>query len=85
MKESSIEIKDYKIYYRETVRGWAVAIMPNKIRIDNFHGFPHIHYSLKGKHQPIKTGTLTEALKIVLNYLSENDELVVEDLKNELG
>jgi hypothetical protein len=84
MKESSVEIKNYKIYYRETLRGWAVAIMPNKIRIDNFHGFPHIHYSLKGEKQPIKTGTLTETLKIVLKYLSENDEIILEDLKNEL-
>lgn len=82
---NTIEIKNYKIYYRETQRGWAIAIMPNNIRIDNFHGFPHMHYTLKGKHQPIKTKTLSESLNIVLNYLSQNDEINIEDLKKELG
>ena len=70
-EDNTIEIKNYKIYYRETQRGWSIVIRPNNIRIDNFHGLPHIHYTLKDKHTLIKTESLTESLIIVLDYLSQ--------------
>ena len=77
-----IKIKKSQIFYRETQRGWAIVIMPNKIKIDNFHGFPHIH--IKNK-ETIKTKTLNKVLNIVVNYISLNNEINLEDLKNKLN
>ncbi|KZX10143.1 hypothetical protein [Methanobrevibacter curvatus] len=83
--ENKIKIKKYLIYYYETKRGWAIVIMPDEVRIDNFHGFPHMHYFAgDNNHKSIKTNTLTEALAIIINYLTKNDELIKEDLKEEL-
>jgi len=39
MKEGQSEVTvigKYKIYDKETKRGWAITIMPINIRIDNF-------------------------------------------------
>jgi len=45
---NSIKLGKYKIYRKTSKKGWAITITPINIRIDNFHGFPHIHFSLKG-------------------------------------
>ncbi|MDR3291104.1 MAG: hypothetical protein LBT10_03045 [Methanobrevibacter sp.] len=46
------KIGDYDVYHRNTQRGWAISILPPKIRIDNYHGYPHIQFSLHGiKHK----------------------------------
>jgi len=59
--------------------------MPDEVRIDNFHGFPHMHYSLNDTdHRKIKINTLNDALRIVVNYLIENDVLIKEELEGEL-
>ena len=54
-------IGEYSIYRKKSLRGWAITITPINIRIDTYHGFPHIHYSLKGNHHLIKINDLDEA------------------------
>ncbi|WP_281192496.1 hypothetical protein [Methanobrevibacter filiformis] len=34
--------------------------MPDNVRVDNFHGFPHIHFSLKGKHNKININNMDD-------------------------
>lgn len=88
MKKSEIavfEIGDYKIYQKNSLRGWAVTIMPINIRIDNFHNFPHIHYSLKGKHIPIKINDMIMVIEIVKKHILENGKIQKEKLKEELS
>lgn len=59
--------------------------MPNSVRVDNYHGFPHIHFSLKGKHQPIKKEiTIDEAFKIITDPITNNIKINKEKLKEEL-
>ena len=87
MKESESNVSfigKYKIYDKESPRGWAITIMPIKIRIDNFHGFSHIHYSLKGKHVNINVNDKDEAFKIVVNHILNNIEIDKLKLTEEL-
>ena len=88
MKEkhgNKIKIKEFIIYYYETQRGWAIVIMPDEVRIDSFHGFSHMHYYQNDTTQrKIKINSLEDALKIVINYLIENDALIKEELEGEL-
>ena len=88
MKSNNTDISKigkYTIYKKSSMRGWAIIIMPSKIRTDNFHGFPHIHYSLKGKHQPIKVNKLNKAFEIVTNHILNNETVNKEKLKGELS
>ncbi|MGL6298512.1 MAG: hypothetical protein ACRC1M_05025 [Methanobacteriaceae archaeon] len=87
MKEndtSLLKIGKYNIYHKNSKRGWAITIMPINFRIDNFHGFPHIHFSLKGEHNPIRVNNFNEALIIVINHISNNDEINKKKLMEEL-
>ena len=45
-KNNKRRIYDRDVYKRKSKRGWAIVIMPDNIRIDNYHGFTHIHFSL---------------------------------------
>ncbi len=36
-------VHDRSIYRKRSKRGWSIVIMPEGIRLDNFHGYPHIH------------------------------------------
>jgi len=79
------DIGDYKIYQKASLRGWAVTIMPINLRIDNFHNFPHIHYSLKGEHVPIKVNDMNIVIEIVKKDILENGKIYKEKLKGELS
>jgi hypothetical protein len=78
------KIGKYKIYRKISQRGWVITIMPAKIRIDNYHGFPHIHYSLKGTHNPIEVNDLNKAFEIVTKYILNNETINKEKLRGEL-
>jgi hypothetical protein len=82
---SILKIGKYTIYSKKSMRGWAITIMPIKIRIDNYHNFPHMHFSLKGKHIPIKIDKLDDAVEIVMSHIINNVNINKEKLKEELS
>jgi hypothetical protein len=82
---TTLEYGKYKIYLKTSKRGWAITITPINIRVDTFHGFPHIHFSLKGKHHPIKINKLDKALNIIINHILDNDEINKKKLREELS
>ncbi|MCL2116215.1 MAG: hypothetical protein FWH29_08340 [Methanobrevibacter sp.] len=79
-----MKVGEYTLYRKNGYRGWAITITPINIRIDNFHGFPHIHYSLKGKHHPIQINNLNEAYKIVVKHIENNKKIDKKKLTEEL-
>jgi len=82
---SVFEVGDYKVYQKTSLRGWAVTIVPINVRIDNFHNFPHIHYSLKGEHIPIKVNDMNIVVEIVKKHILKNGKIYKEKLKEELS
>ncbi|MDR0774697.1 MAG: MarR family transcriptional regulator [Rickettsia sp.] len=76
MKRDNTEktkIGNYDVYEREGYRGWAIIIMPDGLRIDNYHGFPHIHFTHKGKKHKINTNNMEKALEILYNHIWKNE------------
>ena len=83
-ESKSTRIGDYDVYERESIRGWAITIIPIGIRIDNFHGFPHIHFTLKGEKHKINVEEFEKALYIVFLHISKNKKINPEKLFEEL-
>ncbi len=87
MKDQSSEqlrLHDKMIYRRRSKRGWAIVIMPDNVRIDNFHGFPHLHLTEKGNHEPIKYDSFDTVINIVIDHIERNRKLNKEKLILEL-
>jgi hypothetical protein len=79
------KIGNYDVYERETMKGWAIVIMPSGIKIDNFHGFSHFHFSQEDKkHHKITINTKEEAYYIVFNHIIKNEKLNPKKLFEEL-
>jgi len=89
MKRSLSEktkIGNYDVYQRKTRRGWAITILPIGIKIDNFHGFPHFHFSLEDKeHHKIQINKLEKAYTIVFTHIIKNKKINSEKLFEELS
>lgn len=68
---SKTVIHDYVLYRRLTQKGWGISILPSKVRIDNFHGYPHIHFKLHGIKHNIKVNDMDEAYRIVHNHIMD--------------
>jgi len=69
------------IYYRETPRGWAIVIMPDKIRIDTYDKEAHIHFGLRGIHIPIKYNEIYTVGFIIIMHLNKYKKINKEKLK----
>ncbi|WP_066971137.1 hypothetical protein [Methanobrevibacter filiformis] len=54
--------------------------MPDNFRIDNFHGFPHVHFSAHGKHHEIKNTDFETIYSTVQIHLNTNESLKKEEL-----
>jgi hypothetical protein len=80
-----LQLHDKIIYHRKSKRGWAIVIMPDNIRIDNFHGFSHIHLEFKGKHEPIKYDSFETVLNIIIDHIEINKGLNKKKLRLELA
>lgn len=80
-KNEVIQIYNKIVYKNISPKGWAIAIMPDKILIDNFHhGFAHIHPDRK----EIITDNLEDTFKLVFKHIEENQGVNFELLKKEL-
>lgn len=86
-KQSPILVNGKTVYKAETPQGWAIAIMPDNILIDNYHiDKTHIHPNPK-KHiikEEISEDNPEKVYETVLKHLYENDELNLDNLKREL-
>lgn len=83
--ESKDKVTDRYVYRRKSKRGWSVVIMPDNIRIDNFHGFPHIHIKKKAGHEKIGIDDPDMVYQIVMDHLEREKGLNIKKLKEELG
>jgi len=72
------------VHIRESERGWAIAIRPDNIFIDNYDKEPHLHVKLKGVHIPIKYKDLEEVGLIIELHLIKNKGFNKNELQEEL-
>ena len=72
------------IYYHKSPRGWAIVIMPDKIRIDTYDKNAHIHFGLKGIHIPIKFRELETVGLIIELHLNRYEKINKKKLKEVL-
>jgi len=70
---------------RKSKKGWAIVINPPHTRIDNFHGYTHIHFSPKGKRHNIKLENFDEIYEIIRKHLKKNKKLIKKELLGELS
>ncbi|MDR0900500.1 MAG: hypothetical protein LBM26_02465 [Methanobrevibacter sp.] len=68
-------IEDKNVYFRESYRGWAIVIMPDDIRLDNFHGFPHIHFKANGIHIPVLYDDANIVFFIIQHHLRKYQKI----------
>jgi len=58
--------------------------MPDNVRIDNHHGFVHIHFTLKGKKNEIKEKDMDTLIDIIVMNITKNKELNLKELKEDI-
>ncbi|KZX16340.1 hypothetical protein MBCUT_08920 [Methanobrevibacter cuticularis] len=58
--------------------------MPDEVRVDNYHGFLHIHLSLNGDKIPIKNNNRDEVFIIIRNHIIKNKDIIKKELLEEL-
>jgi len=83
-KRSTITKYGKHIHIRESKRGWAIAIRPDNIFIDNHDKEPHLHVKLKGMHIPIKYKDMEEVGLIIELHLIRNKKFNEKELQEEL-
>ena len=77
------KILDKDINICESEGGWALTIFPDGIRIDNYHGYMHIHLELDGKKHST-TDNKEMIPKIVKNHIEKNNKIIKKELREEL-
>ncbi|MDR0911329.1 MAG: hypothetical protein LBM96_01845 [Methanobrevibacter sp.] len=78
-------IGEYIIYDSMTPRMWAIVIMPIELRVDNAHGFVHIHFSHRGIKHKINKNNFYEIYEIIVNHIEENKIIDKRKLWDELN
>lgn len=73
-----------QIYWRKSKRGWSIIVMPDSIRIDNNHGYCHIHLKYKKNYQTIKDDSFGGIYQLIIGHIEENNGINLDDLKKEL-
>ncbi|KZX15681.1 hypothetical protein [Methanobrevibacter filiformis] len=77
------KVLDKDIQIRESQREWAITILPDGIRIDNFHGLMHIHLELGGKKHPTIENK-PKIREIVISHIEKNSKIIKKELREEL-
>jgi hypothetical protein len=72
------------LYWRKAERGWSIVIMPGSIRIDDNHGYCHIHIGNKKNYQPIKDDSFEAIYQILVQHLERNKGIDLAELRKEL-
>ncbi len=76
--------QDRTISWRRSKKGWSMVIMPDSIRIDNNHGYCHIHIEYKKNHQNIKDNSLEAIYAMIMDHIEINKGINLDELKKEL-
>jgi len=82
--ENLLERYGKTIYINRTKKGWAIVIMPDEIRIDNYYKPTHLHLEQQGIHIPTKYTNLDTVGLIVECHLNKNKGINKEKLMEEL-
>ena len=70
---------------RRSLRGWSLMILPQEIRIDNFHGPLHIHPPRdRGDPEPIRERSMGAVREIIRGRAEARGTVVFEHLQEEL-
>lgn len=77
------KIKDRTVYRKNSQKGWSIVIMPDGIRLDNFHGYPHIHGDTRNMEEIIYDD-YEMVLKIVRRYIKRGEYIKTSKLREEL-
>ncbi len=83
-KSSSNVLKDQTIYWRKSKKAWSILLMPESIRIDNNHGYCHIHIEYKKNYQKIKDDSFDDIYQLIIGHIEKNNGINLDDLKKEL-
>jgi hypothetical protein len=75
---------DQVISWRRSKKGWSMVIMPDSIRIDNNHGYCHIHTEYKKNYQKIKENSLESIYLMIIDHIEINNGINLDELKKEL-
>lgn len=76
------KVHDRIIYRKLSKRGWSIVIMPDGIRLDNFHGYPHIHWN-KDHVEEIIYDDYEMVLEIIRWYIRRGKDIDLSDLRKE--
>lgn len=76
--------QDSIIYWRKAERGWYIVIMPESIRIDDNHGYCHIHIGKKKNYHPIKDDTFEAIYLVLVEHIARNKGINRPELRKEL-
>jgi hypothetical protein len=76
-------VHDRTIYRKRSKRGWSIVIMPDGIRLDNFHGYPRIHWN-KDDVDEIIYDNYEIVLEIIRGHIARGKDINLTDLKKEL-
>lgn len=85
-----IVISDRKIVYRETLRGWAIVVVPDGIMVDNFYHGVHIHLNEKkpdvknDKREKIAIEDPKIIHEKICKHLELEGKIIKDKLKKEL-
>jgi len=83
--ERKTKFHEKTIYYDSSKRGWAIVIMPDSIRIDNFYYPAHLHVKVYGIHIPVKYKEMDEVGLILKCHIARNNgKINLKELKKEL-
>jgi hypothetical protein len=73
-----------QIYWRQSKKGWSIIVMPESIRIDNNHGYCHIHIEYKKNYQTINDNSFNDIYQLIIGHIEKNNGINMDDLKKEL-
>ncbi len=77
-------LQNNQIYWRQSKKGWSLIVMPESIRIDNNHGYCHIHLKYKKNYQKIKDDSFDGIYQLIIGHIEENNGINLDNLKKEL-
>lgn len=77
------KVHDRTIYRKRSKRGWSIVIMPDGIRLDNFHGYPHVHWN-NDDVEEIIYDDYEMVLEIIRGYIARGKDINLTDLRKEL-
>jgi hypothetical protein len=81
---SPIVRHDQTISWRQSKKGWSLIIMPDSIRIDDNHGYCHIHIGTKKNYHIIKDDTFDAIYSLIMDHIELNKGINMDELKKEL-